>query len=316
MLNEVIRITYYCNLKCNFCNIIETNNFEKNITKDEIINNIILKAKKNKTDLKNTVLTFSGGEPLLNKNIEKYIKMAQKIGFGGIELQTNGIILFKKKEKINSLINNGLDMLFIGQHSHDENINNKMGTNLNKEEFIEWFNYIRKNNIHKKLKITINIVITKNNIYNTKHFIQFLIDHDIIDLLFQRELNIGLVFPNGYARENRREVLLDFSSKQVKEIKKIVSLCERNNIDINFHFSAPPFCIIDLSKYSDEYKSLINNKSFTTNTEHILEDKQKLSFCKKCKFNDYCHGFNKKFLEYIGGKEKIKKILHNKSIFK
>ena len=41
-INEIIRITYKCNWKCKFCNVLKTNNFwENDVTHKEVIYKIL-----------------------------------------------------------------------------------------------------------------------------------------------------------------------------------------------------------------------------------------------------------------------------------
>ena len=59
-INEIIRVTYKCNWKCKFCNVLKTNNFwEKDVSNKQIIYKILSLLKKyNKNQLENLILSF------------------------------------------------------------------------------------------------------------------------------------------------------------------------------------------------------------------------------------------------------------------
>ena len=315
MLNELVRTTFACNQKCIFCDVKETNNFEIDISEEEIINNIITLQKKHKWNLEDVVLTLSWGEPLINRKIFKYIRFSRKLWFENIEIQTNWTFLFRRKKLIKELQEEWLNMLFLAYHSHKDEINKKMGISTNINEFLSRFNYIKRDKIDDKLQIVLNIVLTKQNVYIIDEYVKFLLTNWIIESLFRRELNVWFVYPNWNARNNRFYTLLDFNRKQIKKIKKMINLCKENNIDLNFGFSLPPFCVLDYPEYSDDYNAKINEENFTKNTKRVSIEKTKISFCNNCHYKSYCDWFNRNFLDFMWGKSSIKKIIYNNYLF-
>jgi MoaA/NifB/PqqE/SkfB family radical SAM enzyme len=94
-------LTYRCNSKCEFCNIWKTS---KNYNYSDAKYNIV---KKNLIDLKKIgikIIDFTGGEPLLNKNLPDILAYAKKLKFY-IKLSTNGILYPDKAEEIKGLTN-------------------------------------------------------------------------------------------------------------------------------------------------------------------------------------------------------------------
>lgn len=105
-------LTYRCNASCNFCDIWEKpspfvnfDNFEKNLT-----------------DLKKLgvkVIDFTGGEPLLHKDLGLFLSLAKKMGF--ITTVTTNCLLYPKKAKqLRGLV----DMLHFSVDSSDEDKHN------------------------------------------------------------------------------------------------------------------------------------------------------------------------------------------------
>jgi MoaA/NifB/PqqE/SkfB family radical SAM enzyme len=91
--------TYRCNSKCEFCNI----------WKDPKLQNLFdakfSDVRKNLNDLKKMgvkVIDFTGGEPLLNKDLPEILSYAKKLGFF-IKLSTNGILYPERADELKGL---------------------------------------------------------------------------------------------------------------------------------------------------------------------------------------------------------------------
>lgn len=94
-------VTYKCNSKCEYCNI-----WKKSAFKD-ISDAKYSDAKKNLDDLKKIgvkMIDFTGGEPLLNKEITEMLSYAKKLGFF-VKLSTNGLLYPEKAEELKGLTN-------------------------------------------------------------------------------------------------------------------------------------------------------------------------------------------------------------------
>lgn len=89
-------LTYRCNAKCGFCDIWERPS--PYITMEN--------AEKNMEDLKRlgvNVIDFTGGEPLLHRQLDQLLRMAKQKGFI-TTVTTNGLLYPKYAEKFKSLI--------------------------------------------------------------------------------------------------------------------------------------------------------------------------------------------------------------------
>ncbi len=333
-INEIIRINYKCNWSCKFCNVLKTNNYwDKDISNKEIIYKILNLVKKyTLKQRKKLILSFSWWEPTLNNNLLSYIKLVKKIWIWVVEVQTNWTELFKEKEFINKLIDVWLNEIFLSQHSWDEDINKELGSFFRIEDFKNWVNYIKKNNLDKNISIYLNIVITKINLFSIYDYIKMLLNIWFIDIIPKRnhdnwkithKISFWLVQPNWYAEINKEKVLLKFDEKEIKEINKIVKLCENNKILPDFHFTSPPLCILNYPQYNLEYERLKklkeDEKKWTINKwnlesyKWLWKEKQKFNDCNKCKYNNYCLGFYKNWIKFVWEdyvKGKINKFLN------
>jgi len=92
-------ITYRCNSKCEFCNFWRDKTLQKkpDARFDEV--------KRNLDDLKKMsikFIDFTGGEPLLNKELPQILSYAKKLGFF-VKLSTNGFLYPEKAEELMGL---------------------------------------------------------------------------------------------------------------------------------------------------------------------------------------------------------------------
>lgn len=315
-INEIIRVNYKCNWQCRFCNVLKTNNYwDTDVSYKEVVYKVLLLTKKYTLQQReNLILSFSWGEPTLNKNLGIFIKLAKKIWIGTVEIQTNGTILFKDKKYIHYLIDAGLDEIFLAQHWSDSDINKQLWSYFLQEDFEKWVDYIKSNNLHQRLAININIVVTKINIFHIVTYLGYLKSIWFLSILskeFKRHPKLSLWFcqPNGYAELNKNEVLLHFWDKQAEEIKKIIDLAKTMHLIPDFHFTSPPLCILDYKEYNLEYNQLSNLekdvKNYTVNTWNLesykilWKEKEKLSECEKCPNNTKCLWFYKNWISFV-----------------
>ncbi len=109
-----LSVTSRCNLRCIYCNP-SGNCFSNNSQKDpdfELLSDILRISK----DLGFRKVRFTGGEPLLRKDLPCLIEVAKKSGFSDITLTTNGILLSKRAKELRDAgidrINLSLDTIF------------------------------------------------------------------------------------------------------------------------------------------------------------------------------------------------------------
>ena len=100
-------VTYRCNAKCAFCDIWEKPS--PYITLEDVASNL--------RDLKRlgvSVIDFTGGEPLLHRQLPEFLGLAREMGFI-TTVTTNGLLYPKNAEKLRGLV----DMLHFSLDSAD-----------------------------------------------------------------------------------------------------------------------------------------------------------------------------------------------------
>ena len=319
-INEIVRINYKCNWKCKFCNVLKTNNFWKDdiSNKENIYNILKLSLKYSKHEMNNLILSFSWWEPTLNPHILRYIKLAKTLWIWNVQIQTNWMKLYNNLSYTEDLINSWLDEIFLALHSNNDSINKQLGCQFFFSDFVKWTKYIKENKLQNKIKISLNIVVSKINIFNLTSLLndlEVIWFFDILDasremwLLSKKMISFWLVQPNGYAFNNKDELLLDFDANQLESINQAVNLCERNWIMPDFHFTSPPLCIMDYKEYNLEYqrlKSLENDINNNLKNESNLEtykilwsEKEKIQLCNGCLNQNYCLWFYKNWIDFV-----------------
>ncbi|RJO69394.1 MAG: radical SAM protein [Myxococcales bacterium] len=104
----VLRITYRCNARCPFCWVGN----EKAEPAAETIDAALAAL----AGLQVKELSFSGGEPMLNPDLARWVARARELGIPRVILQTNGSLL-ASATRLRALRLAGLDMLLLAVHA-------------------------------------------------------------------------------------------------------------------------------------------------------------------------------------------------------
>ncbi len=289
--NSLIRTGLKCNHKCLFCTY--GNREIKEMSTGEV------KERIDRVSDKGTeMIDFTGGEPIIRKDIVEIIKHANQKSFIRIGLQTNGV-RFADKYFLNDLIKAGLNFVSISFHSHLKNKYNKITQTENYEQALSAL----KNLSDSGIKFCVSHVVNKMNYRDILDFIDFISNYNVEHLYF------GFIRPNGRTLENKWIVprLEDVESY----VNKGMELSLEKNID--FYFDALPFCYMEkyYKKSSDYYRKNDLLKEVRIDSSRELSDydnmnsvkKVKSEQCKKCKLDEDCPGIWKEYAEIYGVKE-------------
>ncbi len=123
-----IQVNAVCNFKCFFCHMEGTDENAEHLSPEEI-ERVVYVASKNGVNR----IKFTGGEPLLRKDLEDIIFRTRKHIKGDISLTTNGYFL---EDRAFSLKESGLNRINISLHSLNEN-NFKIITGTNSISTVE-----------------------------------------------------------------------------------------------------------------------------------------------------------------------------------
>ena len=216
-----IDITNRCNLKCQHCDV-----WKFKLKKDldfKVFKKLIDEA----TALGLKFIAISGGEPLLHKDILKFISYSKKKGIY-INLSTNGILL--SDYFINNFKTLKLDSMTISMESIGENYDVLRGSKGNYPKLINNLRKLKK----KKLNVHIGVCITDHNFKDLPNLLYTLNKMRIYKIHFYpfyyspRNVN-----KNHILYEKRKKIGKIFTKNEINNYKKIVKKLSRNkNLDL------------------------------------------------------------------------------------
>ncbi len=162
-----ISLTNMCNLKCAYCS--QGENTDQNISLDfykNLIDALVALGIKK--------IRFTGGEPLLNKNIISLIKHASsKKEIEDIAITTNGILFDKY---LDQLIDSGLTRINLSLDTRDRQVYNQI-TGFDKLDLVLENFLLAKS---KGLKVKVNAVLLKNiTDKEIEEFLEFGFENDV-----------------------------------------------------------------------------------------------------------------------------------------
>lgn len=254
-----IEISNICNLDCPFC--IKTNRDKKSLTIDEL--KIILdKVKPYTKYLYFHVL----GEPLLHKDINKFIDLASKDFY--INITTNGYL-------INNIKTSNIRQLNISLHSFSDIYNKPIDVYLN-----DLYNYAINN--------------CKNTYINFRLWAGTKYADQIIKF-FEEKFNITII--KGINNKLSNNIYLNFSNEfiwpdKAKKDVNINSTCYAlsDHIAILSDGTITACCLDASGKinfgniFNTDIEDVLNNKLFKEMLDGFKQKKRVHPLCKKCNF--------------------------------
>ncbi|NDK07656.1 radical SAM protein [Candidatus Gracilibacteria bacterium] len=285
-IEVVLRINMMCNQKCIFCfvDINSTNFFSFEDVKNQIIE---LKKIYNGKKIE---FVITGGEPTINPDFIKIIEYLYNNG-DYIRVQTNAVY-FGNKSNFNKIIKY-LDKIdfFISFHSSNEKIYNYITQTSGQFDLA----VLGIKNLLKYNKVEINIVLNSLNINFLGNYFKFLGEN--FKNIGEFVLNISIM-TNIYKYKQADKMLVNYT-KIAEKINNSEDIIKKYNINIADSFGAPcdmPFCI---GKKLFYFKDKVYTKS------RIIGDRTKIENCKFCKYDNFCNGILKLYIEKFGSNEFI-----------
>ncbi|MEO0124158.1 MAG: radical SAM protein [candidate division WOR-3 bacterium] len=216
-----IAVTYRCNLNCEFCYVGHKGYPELN-TSD--LKKIIFKIY-NEANVPS--VSFTGGEPLLRKDIVSLIEYANKIGLW-TNLITNGTML--TTDLVKSLKKAGLHSAQVSLEGPNGEIHDRITRVKNSfEKTINGIKYL----LEEKITVHTNTTVSRHNINHLEGILL------LIKTLGLKRLSMNLMIPCGSA-ENRSDLWIPYSEIG-PYILKIKHLAQKENIQFLW-YSPVPMC--------------------------------------------------------------------------
>ncbi len=289
-----IKISFACNNMCKFCvqgtkrNIFGPKSIER-------IKNELISGRKNGA----CGLVITGGEPTVNKNIFDIIKLAKKLGYEDIQIQTNGR-MFKYSDFCSDIKKAGATEISPALHGSNPEIHDYLTSVPGSfKETAEGIINAKKYGF----RIITNSVVTKPNMQNLPALASLLCALGVSQFQF------AFVHIQGRAAENAKWLIAK-KTAAAPFIMKAIDIGVKKGIPV--FTEAIPYCI--LKGYETHIAERIIPDTQIFDAESEIRDftefrrgygKIKGPKCKKCVYYKQCEGPWKEYPELFGWEEFI-----------
>ena len=195
-------VTYSCPLQCPYCsNPVDIANYKDELSTEEWLR-VLREARK----MGATQLGFSGGEPLVRKDLETLIAESRKLGYY-TNLITSGVGM--DEQRISAFREAGLDHIQVSFQASDEELNNFLSGSDSFRHKLEMARQVKK----QGYPMVLNFVLHRQNTDQVE---------DIIKLAIALEadyLELATTQYYGWANHNKEQLLP--TREQIKKAEKV-----------------------------------------------------------------------------------------------
>lgn len=287
-----ILMNWSCNQNCIFCSTAD--NFEKGSVKPwEEIKEIVNEAAE-EADM----ISLSGGEPTINKNIFRTVECAHEKGFEEIEVQSNGM-MFQDEDYLDKLLDLGVTRILVSIHSHKPPKHDFMTRVKGSfEKAMEGLKNIKERDV----ELRYSTVVNKYNYKDLKELAEFLYKN--FGSVFSFHFNY--IMPQGNAKEGF-EKLAPKLCETKPYLQEAVKFLKEKDQRPWLHNIYPCIMGKDYEPYMTEI-ILTQTNLYGPDFECEIDEKRhtfrkKPESCEKCQYSEVCVGPPEKYLKVFGEKE-------------
>jgi len=243
---------------------------------------------------------FTGGEPLIRKDIFELVSYAKKLGYGLIQIQTNGRML-NYKPLAKKMADVGVTEFSPAIHGHTAEIH-ELNTRV-KGSFDQTLQGI-KNLKELDQYIVTNSVITRFNYKYLPELVSLLLDLKV------NQFQLAFVHPVGNAWKNF-DLVVPKKSDVKPFVHKALEIAKEHGFSSGKAMvEAFPYCfMVGYEQFcSENYipSAEVREREFVIKEfEKWRKERGKVKFvhCKQCRFDSVCEGPWKEYPEKLGSKE-------------
>lgn len=170
-----IMLTSRCNIHCLYCYYtIWDERKDSTIMKQNTFNNVLKFLRQGEFE----EVSFTGGEPLLHPDINNFIKKCHSNNII-TSVNTNGVLL--SKQKINMLVDAGLEKIAISVDSIEKDVHDDLRKGSKLEHILNMISYIKTKT---NLRLHVICVLNNRNYDKIGSLLQFTA-HEKINIAFQ-----------------------------------------------------------------------------------------------------------------------------------
>lgn len=288
-----ILMGWRCNQRCIFCSVGHKLVGDRESKPWKEIKKDIEFAKKSNAG----VISFSGGEPTIRKELPKAVEYANKLGFETIEIQTNGRML-KYKEYVKELIDAGLNRVLVSIHAPNAELEDFLTqVEGSFKEKIKGMEYLEKFGAEMRT----STVVTR---YNYKEL------PGMAELLLKFKKNtksnhFNFAIPDGFAKQNFNKMVPKIG-EAMPFIEKTCKKLLENNASPFLHNIYPcllPQYVGIMSELSRTDTTLLGPSFQADIQANRFKYREKGPECKKCRYYFLCVGPFKEYVKKRGFSE-------------
>lgn len=210
-------LTYRCPLQCPYCsNPVEIAKYDNELSTEDWFR-VMQQARK----MGATQLGFSGGEPLVRKDLEELIAEARRLGFY-TNLITSGVGM--DEARVKAFKDAGLDHIQISFQASNEELNNYLGGTKSFQHKKEMARMVKK----YEYPMVLNIVLHRKNVDQIKDILDMTIElkADYVELASTQyygwsRVNVDQLLPTREQLSHAESVAKEYQ-KKIEDKMKII----------------------------------------------------------------------------------------------
>lgn len=220
-----IKLGWRCNEKCIFC-AVGTDQGPAELPYERVLDQLRIGR-----EYGATILTISGGEPTVRRDLIDIVSAAKKLGYSSINLQSNGRA-FNSGSYSQRLVDAGLSKSIVSVHGPNAEIHD--GITLVRGGFIQTIHGILEMlNRGGPNTIRTNTTIIKSNLPHVPNILS------LLEGLGVRQMNFSFVQPSGSARS----VMPSLAPKMTDTVEVIVAAIQRKQPETRLTVDGIPTCL-------------------------------------------------------------------------
>lgn len=239
-----IKLGWRCNAECVFCAVGDYQG-PRELSAEFVIEQLRLGRQ-----YKATILTISGGEPTVRRDLPMLIQAARELGYTGVHIQTNGRAL-NSERYCQTLLDAGATKFVVSLHGHTADLHDPL--TQAKGSFAQTSRGIRNlaSVANSRLLQTNTTIVTDNYRYLLEIVLY-------LETLGVRHINLSYVQPSGAARG----IMTRLSPRMTDVAACVRQVLQRPNAHARVVTDGIPPCLLA------EYCSLARNQLYTP--AHLL----------------------------------------------
>lgn len=292
-----LRLDAPCNQNCVFCNVYTGPSVGLPFLKSGAVDFVL----STKMDRRETLVIFTGGEPLLAKDLPKHVESAMKLGFAAASVQTNGVKL-AEPGAAKRLIDLGVNNFFVSLHAHEPLLSREI-TKGSPGDFSSTIKGIH-NAMEAGAQVEINCVLCAANADYSGEIASFIL-REFPELKAgatgwdAHTVCVSIVnpfAPNSAPSDKRKKLLLPFDAAK-PYIVGMLDAFRAEKIAYNNPRCAVPFCCVPGHvDASMEYLLSVIDKI----PAEFKTKKKLLPVCAECVYSPLCFGPFEGYAELFG----------------